>query len=124
MPAEDAPGERADKAGAAEGNGRAVEGDVERDVVARVLGQWREVLPDLDTEPIGVVGRLTRCAALLRQASDAPLVREGFSRPEFDILSALRREDRELDPPAGWRGRRTPRARPSPSGCGPWRSGG
>ncbi|WP_435812478.1 MarR family winged helix-turn-helix transcriptional regulator [Streptomyces smyrnaeus] len=98
MPAEDAPGERADGAGAAEQDGRAVEGDVQGDVVARVLGQWREVLPDLDTEPIGVVGRLTRCAALLRQASDAPLVREGFSRPEFDILSALRREDRELTP--------------------------
>ncbi len=68
------------------------------DVVAKVLGQWRRVLPDLDTGPVAVVGRLTRCAALLRQASDAPLAREGFSRPEFDILSALRREDRELTP--------------------------
>ncbi|MEU3191904.1 MarR family transcriptional regulator [Streptomyces sp. NPDC006992] len=62
------------------------------------MGQWRQVLPDLDTEPIGVIGRLTRCAALLRQSSDAPLAREGFSRPEFDILSALRREDRDLTP--------------------------
>ncbi|MEU2084710.1 MarR family winged helix-turn-helix transcriptional regulator [Streptomyces albus] len=66
--------------------------------MAKVLGQWRRVLPDLDTGPVAVVGRLTRCAALLRQASDAPLAREGFSRPEFDILSALRREDRELTP--------------------------
>ncbi|WP_307805457.1 MarR family winged helix-turn-helix transcriptional regulator [Streptomyces spirodelae] len=87
---EDAPGDRAGGADRADG--------VEGDVVARVLGQWRQVLPDLDTEPIGVIGRLTRCAALLRQASDAPLAREGFSRPEFDILSALRREDRELTP--------------------------
>ncbi|NSC23130.1 MarR family transcriptional regulator [Streptomyces albus subsp. chlorinus] len=68
------------------------------DVVARVLGQWQRVLPGLDTGPIGVIGRLTRCAALLRQASDAPLAHEGFSRAEFDILSALRREDRELTP--------------------------
>ncbi|WP_019355619.1 MarR family transcriptional regulator [Streptomyces sp. AA1529] len=104
MPAEGAPGERADGgrahgrradgAGAAGENGWTAEGDV----VARVLGQWRQVLPDLDTEPIGVIGRLTRCAALLRQSSDAPLAREGFSRPEFDILSALRREDRDLTP--------------------------
>ncbi|MBO8195733.1 MarR family transcriptional regulator [Streptomyces oryzae] len=94
MPAEGAPGERADRAEGNESNGR----PAEEDVVARVLGQWRQVLPDLDTEPIGVIGRLTRCAALLRQASDAPLAREGFSRPEFDILSALRREDQELTP--------------------------
>ncbi|WP_107423072.1 MULTISPECIES: MarR family transcriptional regulator [Streptomyces] len=104
MPAEGAPGERADGgrahgrradgAGAAGENGWTAQGDV----VARVLGQWRQVLPDLDTEPIGVIGRLTRCAALLRQSSDAPLAREGFSRPEFDILSALRREDRDLTP--------------------------
>ncbi|MFE9338332.1 MarR family winged helix-turn-helix transcriptional regulator [Streptomyces sp. NPDC006784] len=99
MPAEGAPGDRADggradEAGAAGENGWTAEGDV----VARVLGQWRQVLPDLDTEPIGVIGRLTRCAALLRQSSDAPLAREGFSRPEFDILSALRREDRDLTP--------------------------
>lgn len=87
MPEDAAPGGRA-----AVNGGQASGGDV----VARVLAQWRQVLPDLDTEPIGVIGRLTRCAALLRQASDAPLAHEGFSRPEFDILSALRREDREL----------------------------
>ncbi len=36
--------------------------------------------------------------AAAQQSSDAPLAREGFSRPEFDILSALRREDRDLTP--------------------------
>ncbi|RCG23555.1 MarR family transcriptional regulator [Streptomyces diacarni] len=124
MPEDAAPGERADANGGTaaergrgtggaprlaepESDGEATESaqnpegaegaeSSEGDVVARVLGQWQRVLPDLDTEPIGVIGRLTRCAALLRQASDAPLAHEGFSRPEFDILSALRREDREL----------------------------
>jgi DNA-binding MarR family transcriptional regulator len=68
------------------------------DVVAAVLRQWQQVRPDLDTEPMALIGRLYRCAALLQQAADAPLIREGLTRPEFDILGALRRVDRELTP--------------------------
>ncbi|MFH8371053.1 MarR family winged helix-turn-helix transcriptional regulator [Streptomyces sp. NPDC018031] len=68
------------------------------DIVARVLRQWQQVHPGLDTEPMGVIGRLNRCAALLQQAADAPLVQEGLTRPEFDILGTLRRTGRELTP--------------------------
>ncbi|GHC32836.1 MarR family winged helix-turn-helix transcriptional regulator [Streptomyces cinnamoneus] len=68
------------------------------DIVARVLRQWQQVHPGLDTAPMAVIGRLNRCAALLQQASDAPLVREGLSRAEFDILGTLRRTGRELTP--------------------------
>ncbi|KAF4408357.1 MULTISPECIES: MarR family winged helix-turn-helix transcriptional regulator [Streptomyces] len=68
------------------------------DIVARVLRQWQQVHPDLDTAPMAVIGRLNRCAALLQQAADAPLRREGLSRAEFDLLGTLRREDRELTP--------------------------
>ncbi|MDJ1131930.1 MarR family transcriptional regulator [Streptomyces iconiensis] len=67
-------------------------------MVERVLTQWQRVRPDLDTEPMAVIGRINRCAALLQQASDAPLAHEGFSRAEFDILGTLRREDQELTP--------------------------
>ncbi|GAA0365393.1 MarR family transcriptional regulator [Streptomyces blastmyceticus] len=68
------------------------------DVVARVLRQWQQVHPGLDTAPMAVIGRLNRCAALLQQATDAPLVREGLARAEFDILGTLRRTGRELSP--------------------------
>ncbi|MBT2387623.1 MarR family winged helix-turn-helix transcriptional regulator [Streptomyces sp. ISL-11] len=68
------------------------------DVVARVLRQWQQVHPGLDTAPMAVIGRLNRCAALLQQATDAPLVREGLTRAEFDILGTLRRTGRELTP--------------------------
>ncbi|GAA2382638.1 hypothetical protein GCM10010420_00730 [Streptomyces glaucosporus] len=68
------------------------------DIVARVLAQWRRVRPDFDTAPMAVVGRLNRCVALLQQAEEAPLVREGLTRPEFDVLVTLRREDREMTP--------------------------
>lgn len=68
------------------------------DIVAGVLRQWEQVRPGLDTAPMAVIGRLNRCSALLQQASDAPLTREGLTRAEFDILGTLRRMDRELTP--------------------------
>ncbi|KEF09166.1 MULTISPECIES: MarR family winged helix-turn-helix transcriptional regulator [Streptomyces] len=68
------------------------------DIVAGVLRQWQQVHPGLDTGPMAVIGRLNRCSALLQQATDAPLRREGLTRPEFDILGTLRRMDRELTP--------------------------
>ncbi|MEW1912074.1 MarR family transcriptional regulator [Kitasatospora sp. NPDC085895] len=68
------------------------------DVVATVRRQWRAVHPDLDTEPMELVGRINRCAALLQQAEDAPLRSAGLTRGEFDLLGAVRRTDRELTP--------------------------
>ncbi|MFC7846015.1 MarR family winged helix-turn-helix transcriptional regulator [Streptomyces sp. NPDC001046] len=68
------------------------------DTVAAVVRQWRSVHPGLDTGPMEVIGRINRCAALLQQAEDAPLRRAGLSRPEFDLLGALRRTGHELTP--------------------------
>ncbi|WP_232835732.1 MarR family winged helix-turn-helix transcriptional regulator [Actinocorallia populi] len=68
------------------------------DVVARVLRQWEQALPGVDTSPIAVIGRLTRCHLLLQQAEHTPLARHGLSRPEFEILAALRRVGGELTP--------------------------
>ncbi|MEV8592301.1 MarR family transcriptional regulator [Streptomyces sp. NPDC052012] len=78
-------------AGAPPGAGRG-------DTVAAVVRQWRAVHPDLDTGPMEVIGRINRCAALLQQAEDAPLRRAGLTRPEFDLLGALRRTGHELTP--------------------------
>jgi len=68
------------------------------DVVAEVIRQWRAIHPGLDTAPLAVIGRITRCAALLQQAEDAPLRRAGLTRAEFDLLGALRRTGHELTP--------------------------
>ncbi|MFI6369924.1 MarR family winged helix-turn-helix transcriptional regulator [Streptomyces sp. NPDC050546] len=80
----------------------AVEGDPaggrRGDTVAAVVRQWQAVHPGLDTGPMEVIGRINRCAALLQQAEDAPLRRAGLSRPEFDLLGALRRTGHELTP--------------------------
>ncbi|MGV9251882.1 MarR family winged helix-turn-helix transcriptional regulator [Streptomyces sp. NPDC003697] len=73
-------------------------GAVPGDTVAAVVRQWRAVHPDLDTGPMEIIGRINRCSALLQQAEDAPLRRAGLSRPEFDLLGALRRTGHELTP--------------------------
>ncbi|MEV0184844.1 MarR family transcriptional regulator [Streptomyces sp. NPDC050625] len=81
-------------------NGRPAAGnDAARgDTVAVVVRQWQAVHPELDTGPMEIIGRINRCAALLQQAEDAPLRRAGLSRPEFDLLGALRRTGHELTP--------------------------
>ncbi|MEE1794608.1 MarR family transcriptional regulator [Streptomyces sp. BE308] len=68
------------------------------DIVASVVRQWQAVNPGLDTGPMEVIGRINRCAALLQQAEDAPLRAAGLTRAEFDLLGAVRRNDRELTP--------------------------
>lgn len=68
------------------------------DVVAEALRQWQRLHPDLDTLPIAVIGRLNRCHSLLQQTAQAPLARGGLARPEYDVLTALRRVGGDLTP--------------------------
>ncbi|MFJ4243980.1 MarR family winged helix-turn-helix transcriptional regulator [Streptomyces iakyrus] len=98
-------GRTADEEATAEGgavedaSGEDVPGGGRRgDTVAAVVRQWQAVHPGLDTGPMEIIGRINRCAALLQQAEDAPLRRAGLSRPEFDLLGALRRTGHELTP--------------------------
>lgn len=80
------------------GNPGSAPGVTRSDTVAAVVRQWQAVHPGLDTGPMEIIGRINRCAALLQQAEDAPLRRAGLSRPEFDLLGALRRTGHELTP--------------------------
>ncbi|MFI7277288.1 MarR family winged helix-turn-helix transcriptional regulator [Streptomyces sp. NPDC049879] len=68
------------------------------DTVAVVVRQWQSVAPGIDTGPMELIGRVNRCAALLQQAEEAPLRREGLTRAEFDLLGALRRTGHDLSP--------------------------
>jgi DNA-binding MarR family transcriptional regulator len=81
------------------GAGGAVQGGAPAgDTLAAVVRQWQTVHPGLDTGPMEIIGRINRCAALLQQAEDAPLRHAGLTRPEFDLLGALRRTGLELTP--------------------------
>lgn len=99
-------------------SGAGAPGATRSDTVAAVVRQWQSVHPDLDTGPMEIIGRINRSAALLQQAEDAPLRRAGLSRPEFDLLGALRRTGHELTP-ANWPARPSPPAPPSPSASRP-----
>ncbi|GAB3248204.1 MarR family winged helix-turn-helix transcriptional regulator [Kineosporia babensis] len=61
------------------------------DHVDRVLAEWARERPDLDSTPVGVIGRLHRLANALTQELVAVYREHGLSEGEFDVLAALRR---------------------------------
>jgi DNA-binding MarR family transcriptional regulator len=61
------------------------------DGVDRILEQWAEERPDLDTEAMGIFGRIYRIAELAGAAQAATYSRFGLTRADFDVLATLRR---------------------------------
>ena len=61
------------------------------DHVGRILEQWRTERPDLDTSPLGVIGRLHRLAARLDDELRTVFAAAGLASGDFDVLAALRR---------------------------------
>lgn len=61
------------------------------DAVATILRQWQRERPDLDASPMGIIGRVGRCTALLRGRLDETFSRFALSAWEFDVLATLRR---------------------------------
>lgn len=61
------------------------------DAVDIILGQWRREKPDLDLGPMGAIGRLRRCAALMSRLLERTFAEFGLTGWEFDVLATLRR---------------------------------
>jgi len=61
------------------------------DHVDAILAQWRRERPDLDVEPMGLLGRMTRLTTHLRHEIERTLADHDLSAPSFDILATLRR---------------------------------
>lgn len=61
------------------------------DAVDVILEQWRRERPELDPSPMGPIGRLARCAALLAPRLESCFAGFDLSAWEFDMLAALRR---------------------------------
>lgn len=62
-----------------------------KDSVDRIVASWAEREPQLDFEPLEVVGRLRLCNAHLERAIVASLRRYRLSLGEFDVISTLYR---------------------------------
>ena len=61
------------------------------DHVDRILAQWNRERPDLDVEPMGLLGRLARVRAHLAREIEKALAGHGLNSASFDVLATLRR---------------------------------
>ncbi len=61
------------------------------DHVDRLRAQWARELPDLDTAPMAILGRIYRLSNLVRPSIEATFAGFGLDRGEFDVISTLRR---------------------------------
>lgn len=61
------------------------------DHVDRLRRQWARELPDLDTEPMAILGRAYRLSNLVRPGIEATFAAFGLDRGEFDVIGTLRR---------------------------------
>jgi DNA-binding MarR family transcriptional regulator len=62
-----------------------------QDDIDRFRAAWARELPDLDTEPMDILGRIHRIAALVRAGIEATFAAHGIERGEFDVIGSLRR---------------------------------
>ena len=61
------------------------------DRVDVILQQWSTARPDLDTTPMGVLGRLSRASRIVEKRLHTVFADHGLQPGEFDILATLRR---------------------------------
>ena len=68
------------------------------DAVSRYRDNWAHLHPDLDLSSMEAMGRVLRLAALMHTITDHALTDTEVTRPEFEILAALRRSHNGLRP--------------------------
>jgi DNA-binding MarR family transcriptional regulator len=61
------------------------------DGVDAILDQWRRERPDLDTSPIGVIGRISRLSRQIERRLEPVYTASGLEPGWYDVLAALRR---------------------------------
>ncbi|MFS2180286.1 MarR family winged helix-turn-helix transcriptional regulator [Rhizobium pisi] len=67
------------------------DGIEKEDHVDRLQRQWARELPDLDTQPMTILGRAYRLSNLVRPSIEATFADFGLDRGEFDVIATLRR---------------------------------
>ncbi|MEU3211776.1 MarR family transcriptional regulator [Nocardiopsis alba] len=68
------------------------------DAVRRFRDSWAHLHPHLDLTGMETMGRVLRLAALMNNITEDALTDSDVSRPEFEILAALRRTPQGLRP--------------------------
>ncbi|HEX6421179.1 MAG TPA: MarR family transcriptional regulator [Acidimicrobiales bacterium] len=73
----------------------------QRDSVDRITSQWRAVRPDIDSSPVGVIGRVSRLSRLVDRRLAANFARHGIENWMYDVLATLRRQGAPYELTAG-----------------------
>ncbi len=71
------------------------------DEVDEIVAAWRRERPDLDVEPLQVLSRVSRLAAVLDVRRARAFVEHDLGGHEFDVLSVLRRSGTPFERTAG-----------------------
>ena len=79
----------------------------EQDAVDRIVEQWTAERPDLDSSPIGVIGRVSRLSRLVDRRLAENFARFGLENWMYDVLATLRRSGPPYELTAGMLVRRT-----------------
>lgn len=61
------------------------------DHVDRILAQWRQERPDLDVQPMALIGRMKRIHDRLSTGLQKVFAAHGLNGASFDVLATLRR---------------------------------
>lgn len=64
---------------------------MKKDHVDFIQAQWTQEKPDLDTSPMGVIGRISRISRHLDHLLQRNYTRFNLNGGEFDVLASLRR---------------------------------
>ncbi|WP_171098505.1 MULTISPECIES: MarR family winged helix-turn-helix transcriptional regulator [unclassified Ruegeria] len=59
--------------------------------IEEIRAQWAKQRPDIDTGPMGVIGRVVRLSALYSEEMGKTFVKHGLSASSFDVLATLLR---------------------------------
>jgi DNA-binding MarR family transcriptional regulator len=71
------------------------------DAVDRILRQWQAVRPDLDSSPVGIVGRISRLSRLIDRHLAENFARFDLENWMYDVLATLRRGGEPYELTAG-----------------------
>lgn len=71
------------------------------DEVDQLVEAWHRERADLDIEPMQILSRIARLAAVLDDRRSAAFVEHGLQSHEFDVLAALRRAGDPFELTAG-----------------------
>lgn len=71
------------------------------DEVDTIVEAWQRERPDLDVDPLHVLSRISRLAAVLDERRANAFVEHGLQGYEFDVLTVLRRSGEPFERTAG-----------------------